>query len=91
MRETISPSTGVSASPGARRDCRICTTPLMPASGFLTSWATMAAICPTRASAACSRSFDSAALRAVMSARIATYWYGFRRASRKGTIVVSTQ
>ena len=33
----------------------------------------------------------SACLRSVMSARMATYWYGLPSALRKGTIVVSTQ
>ena len=38
-----------------RRSRMTCSAPPMPASGFLTSWATIAAISPRRASVACSR------------------------------------
>ena len=79
MRATMSRMTGSSPSSARRRDIRICIAPLTPASGLRTSWATTAAIWPTRASAACWASCSSAALRAVMSARIAMYWYGFPR------------
>ena len=41
--------------------------PLISASGFLTSWATTAAISPRRASAACSRSCASDLFRSVIS------------------------
>ena len=44
-----------------------CSAPRMPASGFFTSWATTAAISPSRASAACSRSRSSDRFRSVMS------------------------
>ena len=91
MRATMSRMTAASLSSLARRDISTCMAPLMPASGFLTSCATTAAIWPRRASAACCARRSSAAFRAVMSARIAMYWYGLPRASRNGTIVVSTQ
>ena len=53
MRATMSRITDSSESSALRLDINTCTAPLTPASGFRTSWATTAAIWPTRASAAC--------------------------------------
>ena len=47
--------------------------PEMPASGFLTSWAITAAICPSWAIVSFWRSSVSTRLRSVMSVRIARY------------------
>ena len=70
MRATISFSTGPFVPSVGIRLPNTCIAPRMPASGFFTSCAMTAAISPSLASAACSRSCPSICTRALRSCRM---------------------